>query len=120
MLAYAALASLFMVVVTGAVVRVTASGLGCDNWPRCGDKPFPTQETGFHSYVEFGNRVVALLTMVTTIVAAVAAHRVAGLPRWIRIGSAVTAGAIVAQVPLGGLTVVFDLNPWLVMSHFFL
>jgi len=120
MLAYAALASLFVVVVTGAVVRVTASGLGCDNWPRCGDKPFPTAETGFHSYVEFGNRVVAFLTMITTIVAAALARRVAGLPRWIRLGSALTAVAIVAQVPLGGLTVIFHLNPWLVMSHFFL
>jgi cytochrome c oxidase assembly protein subunit 15 len=117
-LALVALASLFVVVVTGAVVRLTASGLGCDNWPRCGQTPFP--EKDFHALVEFGNRVVALVAMGCTILAAVASRRVEGLPRYLRTGSAVVAVAIVAQIPLGGLTVIFDLNPVLVMSHFFL
>ena len=57
-LATAAVFTLWVVVTSGAVVRLTASGLGCDNWPRCGDKPYP--EKGGHAAIEFGNRLVAL------------------------------------------------------------
>ena len=76
--AYVALGSLFAVVVTGAIVRLTASGLGCDNWPRCGETPFP--EKDFHALVEFGNRVVALGAMLCTLVAAFVARRVPDCP----------------------------------------
>jgi cytochrome c oxidase assembly protein subunit 15 len=117
-LAAVALGSLFVVVATGAVVRLTASGLGCDNWPRCGNTPFP--EKDFHALVEFGNRVVALGAMVCTTIAAIAARRVARLPGWIRWGTVAVAASVVAQIPLGGLTVIFDLHPILVMSHFLL
>jgi cytochrome c oxidase assembly protein subunit 15 len=117
-LAFLALAALGLVVATGAVVRLTASGLGCDNWPRCGDTPFP--EKDFHALVEFGNRVVALLAMLCTIVAALAARRVAGLPRRLVWASAAVAISILAQIPLGGLTVILDLHPLAVMSHFLL
>ena len=117
-LAVVSLGSLYVVVTTGAVVRLTASGLGCDNWPRCGDKPFP--EKGGHAFIEFGNRVVALTAIVLTLVTWLVSRRVRGLPvpvRWIAFGAFF--GSIV-QIPLGGLTVIFELNPWLVMSHFLL
>jgi heme a synthase len=117
-LAAVALGSLFVVVATGAVVRLTASGLGCDNWPRCGNTPFP--EKDFHALVEFGNRVVALGAMACTTITAIAARRVARLPGWIRWGTVAVAASVVAQIPLGGLTVIFDLHPILVMSHFLL
>jgi len=117
-LAIIALGSLFVVVATGAVVRLTASGLGCDNWPRCGNTPFP--EKDFHALVEFGNRVVALGAMACTAIAAIAARRVARLPGWIRWGAVAVAASVIAQIPLGGLTVIFDLHPLLVMSHFLL
>jgi heme a synthase len=116
--AYVALGSLFVVVVTGAIVRLTASGLGCDNWPRCGDTPFP--EKDFHALVEFGNRVVALGAMLCTVVSAFVARRVPGLPRLVRTGAVIVAVSVFAQIPLGGLTVIFELHPLLVMSHFFL
>jgi heme a synthase len=116
--AFVALGSLFVVVVTGAVVRLTASGLGCENWPRCGETPFPEKE--FHALIEFGNRVVALFAMGCTTLAALAARRVRGLPRWVVRTSAVVAAAIVAQVPLGGITVILELHPLAVMSHFLL
>ena len=116
--ALAALAALFLVVVTGAIVRLTASGLGCENWPRCGETPFP--EKDFHALVEFGNRVVALFAMAATAVSAFAARRVAGLPRWVARVAAAAAAATVAQIPLGGLTVIFELHPLLVMGHFLL
>ena len=118
LVALVALGSLFVVVVTGAIVRLTASGLGCDNWPRCGDTPFP--EKDFHALVEFGNRVVALGAMFCTLAAALVARRVAGLPRYLRVGAALVAASVFAQIPLGGLTVIFELHPLLVMSHFLL
>jgi cytochrome c oxidase assembly protein subunit 15 len=117
-LAAVALGALFVVMVTGAVVRLTASGLGCDNWPRCGDTPFPALE--FHAAVEFGNRVVALIAIVLTLVSALAARRVSGLPRSVSTAALVVALGTVAQIPLGGITVIVDLHPLAVMSHFLL
>lgn len=117
-LAFLALGSLFLVVVTGAVVRLTASGLGCDNWPRCGDTPLP--EKDFHALVEFGNRVVALGAIALATVAALAARRVRDLPRWIVWTAAFVAIAIIGQIPLGGITVITELHPLAVMSHFLL
>ncbi len=114
----ASLCALFVVVTSGAFVRLTASGLGCDDWPRCGDKPFPEQ--GFHAFVEFGNRVVALVGILLTLVTWLASRRVEGLPRRVRwLALAAFLGAIV-QIPLGGVTVMLDLHPVAVMSHFLL
>jgi heme a synthase len=116
--AVVSLVSLYVVVTTGAVVRLTASGLGCDNWPRCGDRPFP--EKGGHAAIEFGNRLVALVAMACTLLAWLAARRASGLPRWVRLAALGTFLGTLAQVPLGGLTVIFELHPLLVMSHFLL
>jgi cytochrome c oxidase assembly protein subunit 15 len=115
-LAVAAVASLFLLVTTGAVVRLTASGLGCDNWPRCGNTPFP--EKDFHAIVEFGNRALGLLPITLTLVAALAARRTPVLPRWVATLALLVFLGTIAQAPLGGLTVILDLNPLLVMSHF--
>ncbi len=103
---------------SGAFVRLTDSGLGCDNWPRCGDKPFPEQ--GFHAFVEFGNRIVALVGIVLTLVAWLAARRVRGLPKGARLAALGAFLGSVAQIPLGGITVILELHPIAVMSHFLL
>ncbi len=110
--------TLWVVVTSGAVVRLTASGLGCDNWPQCGDKPYP--ETGGHAAIEFGNRMVALVGIVFTLITWLAARRVEGLPRWARNVALATALGTIAQIPLGGVTVLLDLHPIAVMSHFLL
>jgi cytochrome c oxidase assembly protein subunit 15 len=117
-LATISLLSLFVVVTSGAVVRLTASGLGCDNWPRCGDKPFP--EKGGHAAIEFGNRMVALVGILLTLVTWLAARRVHGLPPQALLLARLTFLGTVAQIPLGGVTVIFDLHPVAVMSHFLL
>lgn len=109
---------LWVVVTGGAIVRLTASGLGCDNWPRCGDKPFP--EKGGHAAIEFGNRMVALAGILLTLIAWLAARRVDGLPRWVRNVALATALGTLAQIPLGGITVLLQLHPVAVMSHFLL
>jgi cytochrome c oxidase assembly protein subunit 15 len=113
-----AAASVLVVVATGAVVRLTASGLGCDNWPRCGSTPFP--EKGGHAFIEFGNRVIAFASIVLTMVSWLAARRVTALPSWVRKVALAAWLGMVAQIPLGGVTVIFHLHPVLVMSHFLL
>jgi cytochrome c oxidase assembly protein subunit 15 len=117
-LSAASCAALFLVVTSGAFVRLTGSGLGCDNWPRCGDKPYPEQ--GYHAFVEFGNRLVALVGIVLTLVTWLAARRVAGLSaagRYAALGAFLVA---IAQIPMGGITVALDLHPLAVMAHFLL
>lgn len=114
----ASLGVLFLVVTSGAFVRLTASGLGCDNWPRCGDRPFPEQ--GFHAFVEFGNRMVALCGILLTLVVWLASRRVERLPRRVRWFALAAFAGTVAQIPLGGVTVILDLHPVAVMTHFLL
>jgi heme a synthase len=117
-IAAASVLALFLVITSGAFVRLTGSGLGCENWPRCGDKPFPEQ--GFHAFVEFGNRMVALVGIVLTLVTLLASRRTMGLSAWGR-GAALGAFLVaVAQIPMGGITIALDLHPLAVMTHFLL
>jgi cytochrome c oxidase assembly protein subunit 15 len=117
-LAAGSVAVLGLVVTSGAFVRLTGSGLGCDNWPRCGDTPFPAKD--FHAIVEFGNRVVALCGILAALATWHASRRVAGLPPFVRRAALGAFLGTVAQIPLGGLTVILDLHPLAVMSHFLL
>jgi heme a synthase len=110
---------LWLIVVSGATVRLTASGLGCEHWPGCtAGNPFP--DKSYHSFIEFGNRVVSAFTILAVLVAAVAARFAPGVPRWTRNLALATFVGTLAQAPLGALTVYSGLNPWLVMSHFLL
>jgi len=117
-LAVAAVVALGLVVASGAFVRLTGSGLGCDNWPRCGSTPFPAQD--FHAIVEFGNRVVALGGIAAALVAWLASRRVPRLDRRVRRTALGALLGTIAQIPLGGLTVILELHPLAVMSHFLL
>jgi cytochrome c oxidase assembly protein subunit 15 len=117
-LTLAAAAMLLIVVATGATVRLTGSGLGCLQWPGCeGGVTLPAR--GFHSYVEFGNRVVAFFTIVATLAAWLGALLApVGRPlRWLAFG---TFFGTMLQAPLGAITIYYDLNPYLVMSHYLL
>jgi cytochrome c oxidase assembly protein subunit 15 len=111
------------IVVTGGVVRLTGSGLGCPTWPECmpgSFTPVRTDESSIHDLVEFGNR---LLTFVVVILAFASLYSV--LTQWPRRGRlqlvalGVLAG-IPAQAILGGITVLTGLNPYLVAGHFLL
>ena len=115
--AYAALVALFAVTVSGATVRLTGSGLGCENWPRCGDTFLPEQQ--YHALVEFGNRVVGFAVGLTTLVAALAAWR-ARVPRRLFRLTLTLPLLVLAQGVLGGITVLFELHPLIVMGHFLL
>ena len=114
----AAVGVLVLIVATGATVRLTGSGLGCPHWPTCTNQD--ALPRGYHSDIEFSNRVVSAVTVLTTLVLAVAALRTRGLGRrgrWLAGG--VFLGTL-AQAPLGAITVYYDLNPYLVISHLLL
>jgi cytochrome c oxidase assembly protein subunit 15 len=117
-LSVASCAALFLVVTSGAFVRLTGSGLGCENWPRCGDKPYPEQ--GFHAFVEFGNRLVALTGLILVLVAWLGSRRVVGLPRGARWAALAAFLLTLAQIPMGAITIAVDLHPLAVMTHFLL
>jgi heme a synthase len=116
--AYLALGALYLIVVSGATVRLTGSGLGCDNWPRCGSTFLPPKD--YHALVEFGNRGMGFAVGLTTLVAAVAAFRVPRLPRWLLWGAVALPFTVLAQGILGGVTVIYELHPLIVMGHFLL
>jgi cytochrome c oxidase assembly protein subunit 15 len=114
-----AVVSLLGVTATGATVRLTASGLGCDSWPGCGGTvALPAR--GYHSYVEFGNRVFSLFPLVLSIMLALAAWQRRDLTRWARWAAFGVCAATLFQAPLGYLTVLSGLHPLMVMAHFLL
>ncbi len=115
-LAVASLAVNILIVVTGGVVRLTASGLGCPTWPRCTDTSFvPHGELGLHGAIEFGNRMVTFLLAAVAIATFVAAWRY-GRRSVVRLAFVLALG-VPAQAVVGGVTVLTDLNPWIVAFH---
>jgi cytochrome c oxidase assembly protein subunit 15 len=111
--------ALWLIISTGAVVRLTSSGLGCEHWPGCQPgQPFPAK--GYHSYIEFGNRMVASVTIGLTLALAAGAYATRGLPRWTRRLAVATFVGTLAQAPLGAITVYAHLHPALVIPHLLL
>jgi cytochrome c oxidase assembly protein subunit 15 len=118
-LSLASAISLYAIVISGAAVRLTGSGLGCDSWPGCESRSFFPQND-FHGAVEFGNRAVAIVPLSLSLLTWFAAGRTPGLGLWARRTAAGVALGTLAQAPLGLLTIKSDLHPLLVMSHFLL
>jgi cytochrome c oxidase assembly protein subunit 15 len=115
----AAVASLVVnvgIVVTGGVVRLTGSGLGCPSWPRCSGRSFvPHRELGIHGAVEFGNRLLTFVLVAVAVATFVVALRHGR--RSILWLSVVLALGVPAQAVIGGMSVLTDLNPWVVSLH---
>jgi cytochrome c oxidase assembly protein subunit 15 len=114
--AYVTLASLTVIVLTGAAVRLTDSGLGCENWPKCGGTPLPPLST--HALIEFGNRAISGVVGVITVVAAVLAMTRRPYRRDLAILAWLLPVGVLAQAVLGGFTVREHLAPGFVMGHF--
>jgi heme a synthase len=111
--------ALYLIVASGATVRLTASGLGCEHWPGCAPgNPFP--EKDYHAFIEFGNRIWSALTIGATLLVWLGSLRTPGLTRGARALAFATFFGTLAQAPLGAITVYADLHPLLVMSHFLL
>ncbi|MEK9663170.1 MAG: COX15/CtaA family protein [Candidatus Nanopelagicales bacterium] len=112
------------IVVTGGIVRLTGSGLGCPTWPECVEGSYvPTsrQEEAWHKYVEFGNRLLTFALGALALAAIIGA-----LIWWFRrrerapivLLAAVPIIGTIAQAVLGGITVLTGLSPWAVSAHF--
>lgn len=118
-LAFTALVFLCVIVLTGAAVRLTGSGLGCEDWPRCNEERF-IDVSSTHGAIEQVNRLFTGLVALSVILAVLGAHR--RLPRrpdLVRLAWGLVAG-VVGQVVLGGIVVLTDLHPLANQGHFLL
>lgn len=115
-LAWATLAANVGIVLTGGAVRLTGSGLGCPTWPRCTEDSYvPRGELDYHSAIEFGNRTLTFVLSAVAVATLVAGWRTGR--RDVRSMVVVLFLGIPAQAAIGGITVLTDLNPWVVAFH---
>lgn len=115
----AAALALAFIIVTGGAVRLTGSGLGCPDWPTCTEDRL-VAPWEYNAMVEFVNRTITGLVSLAVILAVLGSLRRRPYRRdlvWLSLG---LVGGVVAQIVLGGLTVLFHLSPPLVMAHFLL
>ncbi len=105
--------------VAGAVVRLTGSGLGCDDWPNCNNERFIDVSSG-HAAIEQINRLVSGLVGIPTLLMAIGAFRVRPMRRGLKLPSVAVLASVLANGVVGGIAVRGDLHPFLVQSHFLL
>lgn len=109
------------IIMTGGLVRLTGSGLGCSTWPRCEPGAFTPvfqPELEFHTWVEFGNRLLTFVVGVLAIAALVAVWRLRGRRLSLRLLGAAPLLGVLLQAGIGGITVLTQLHPGTVMLHF--
>jgi cytochrome c oxidase assembly protein subunit 15 len=109
------------IVVTGGLVRLTGSGLGCPTWPQCVPGsfiPVPRQEQGLHKLIEFGNRTLTSVVGIAAVLVIVAIWRWAPRRRALRRLSVLPLAGVMLQAVLGGVTVLTGLSPAIVAAHF--
>ena len=110
------------IVVTGGAVRLTSSGLGCPTWPECvpgSYTPVPNQAEGqLHAWIEFGNRLLTFILVLSALITLIAVLKSGR--RDLRILALGQFLGIFAQGVLGGVTVLTNLNPFAVASHYLL
>ena len=113
-----ALAALSLIVLTGAGVRLTGSGLGCPDWPRCYGQTVPPLDT--HAVIEYGNRLLTGFVGLAVIAASALAWFRQPFRWHLAFFGALLPLGVVGQAILGALVVEHHLAPGLVMSHFIL
>ncbi|MFI5428715.1 heme A synthase [Aeromicrobium sp. UC242_57] len=119
--AWAAVVANTVIILTGGLVRLTGSGLGCPTWPKCTDESFvPHSELGLHGLIEFGNRMLTYVLIAVVVATFVAVWRWSGTSRGLRRLAALIALGVPFQGVIGGITVLTDLNPWIVALHLIL
>lgn len=120
-LLYANLVAQSGIIVTGAVVRLTGSGLGCPTWPQCAPgsfTPTPSQAEGIHKWIEFGNRLLTfVLAAIAIMVLIYGINKFKENKLLLTLSAAPLLGTLF-QAVLGGITVLTSLNPFTVMAHF--
>jgi len=119
--AWASLVANAALVLTGGLVRLTGSGLGCPTWPRCTNDSFvPHRALGLHGVIEFGNRMLTGVLVVVAIATFVAVWRWADADRPMKRLVLLLGLGIPLQAIIGGISVLTDLNPWVVSFHLLL
>jgi len=116
-IAWAALAVLTLIVFTGAAVRLTGSGLGCPDWPKCQGGAL-TPELNTHGLIEFGNRVLTGVVGLPCLLAFVLAFRRRPYRRDLTRIAAVLPLGVLGQAVIGGMSVWYGLAPGWVMAHY--
>ncbi len=117
-LGVASLVANVMLVITGGAVRLTDSGLGCPDWPRCTAGSFVVHDAmGIHGFIEFGNRLLTFVLTAVAILTWVAAMRYRPRRSSLRWLATVMLLGIPAQAVVGGVAVLTELNPWVVSLH---
>ena len=112
-----ALGSLSVIIFSGAMVRLTGSGLGCDDWPRCNATKFVDVSTG-HTLIEQANRLFTGVVSISVIAAVLLAHFRRPLRKdLVRLAWGLVIG-VLAQIIIGGIVVLTGLNPYANMAHF--
>lgn len=117
--AWASLLANSLLILTGGLVRLTGSGLGCPTWPRCTEESWTsTAEMGIHGAIEFGNRLLTFALAVVAILAFLAVLKMRRERRDFFLLTLVLGLGIPLQAVVGGITVWTGLNPWIVGIHF--
>jgi heme a synthase len=116
-IARAALVLLTLIVFTGAAVRLTGSGLGCPEWPKCSQTDH-IDTIGTHGFIELGNRVFSGLVALAAVAAGFLAFFRVPYRRDLMVLGMLLPLGVIGQAVLGGLTVLYDLRPGFVMGHF--
>jgi cytochrome c oxidase assembly protein subunit 15 len=114
--ALVALTALTLIVLTGAIVRLSGSGLGCPDWPKCFGKTLPPLKVP--ALIEYGNRVITGFVSLAVLAAAVLAFLRRPYRRDIAVAAVLLPLGVAAQIVLGGFTVREHLAPGYVMAHF--
>ena len=119
--AWASVVANTLIVLTGGLVRLTGSGLGCPTWPRCTEESFvPHRALGVHGVIEFGNRMLTYVLVAVAVGTLIAVWRRSASGSTARRIAVVLALGIPFQGVIGGITVLTDLNPWIVSLHLLL
>ncbi|WP_017545118.1 COX15/CtaA family protein [Nocardiopsis prasina] len=111
------------IAVTGATVRVTSSGLGCSEWPRCTPDSFVPIDTGhaaLNAAIEFGNRTLTFVVLAVAVITLIAVLRMTPRRRDLVLLAAIIPFGVLGQGVVGGITVWTDLHPASVATHFLL
>ena len=111
------LATLTLIIFTGAAVRLTGSGLGCSDWPRCNGRDFLPEMSG-HTLIEFGNRMVTGVVGLPCLLAAIGAFALRKTRRDLLLPALVLPFGILLQAVIGGITVLLDLTWQMVIVHY--
>lgn len=119
--AIASLVAQILIVLTGGAVRLTGSGLGCPTWPKCTEDSFvSTPEMGIHGAIEFGNRLLTFVLVIIAIVMFLFVLRMRRERRDLFALSLALGLGIPAQAVIGGISVLTNLDPYVVGLHFVL